>query len=165
LDNQIWSNFKKIRKKRGESLEQVASAIGINSSSLSRIENSKSPNVSFSTIYDLSRYYDIGIEKLISGDIEEKEELTSDKPDEIIVSEKDLPYYRVVLAAKNEGLSVVDTKTIIKLFKKISAAAQAANERDEFAKLAFRAKSSGLSREKFKNMVDFLIKNEEAEEK
>jgi len=165
LDNQIWSNFKKIRKKRGESLEQVASAIGINSSSLSRIENGKSPNVSFSTIYDLSRYYDISIEKLISGDIGEKEELTSDNNDEIIVSEKELPYYRVVLAATNEGLSPEETQTIINLFRKISAAAQAANERDEFAKLAFKAKSRGLSIEKFQNMIDFMVKNEETEDK
>lgn len=161
MDKQIWSNFKKVRKRKGESLEKVGKAIGINSSSLSRIENSKSPNVSFSTIYDLSRYYDISIEKLISGDIEEKEELISDNPDEIIVSEKELPYYRVAKEAKNEGLSVDETRTIIQLFKKISATAQAANARDQYSKIAFRAKSNGISEEKFKNMVDFMIRNEE----
>ena len=143
-------------------IDKRAVAIGINSSSLSRIENRKNPNVSFSTIYDLSRYYDLSLEKILSGDIEEHKSYNSDK---IIVSEKELPYYRVVLAAKNEGLSVVDTRTIIKLFKKISATAQAANARDQYSKNAFRAKSHGISEEKFKNMVDFLIRNEETEEK
>lgn len=161
MDKQIWSNFKKIRKRKGESLEKVGKAIGINSSSLSRIENAKSPNVSFSTMLNLSRYYEVGLEKIISGDIEKDEDSTAQNEEENIITKKELPYYRVAKEAKNEGLSVDETRTIIQLFTKISATAQAANARDQYSKIAFRAKSNGISEEKFKNMVDFMIRNEE----
>lgn len=165
MDKQIWSNFKKIRNKKGLSLKQVAKQIGINSSSLSRIENGKNPNVSFSTIYDLSRYYEVGLEKILSGDIDEEEDSTLQNEEENIITKKELPYYRVAKEAKNKGLSVDETRTIIQLFKKISATAQAANVQDEYSKIAYMAKSNGISEEKFKNMVDFMIRNEEVEDK
>lgn len=160
MNNQIFENLRAIRKKQGKSLEEVSSSIGIDISSLSRVETKKSPNVSFETIYNLSRYYDISLEKLVAGDIN-RDHFIDEEAEEIIISKEELPYYQVVKEAKKEGLSPKETKVIIDLFRKISCAAQISNVQDEFVQLAYRVKSTGISKEKFKYMIEFLIKNEE----
>jgi len=160
MNNQVWDNLRAIRKKQNKSLEEVAADVGIDSSSLSRIETKNSPNVSFEKIYELSRYYNVSLEKLVSENINE-ENLIDEESDEIIISESELPYYRVIREAKKEGLSPEETKTIINLFKKISAAAQSADIKDQYYKLAYKAKSNGVPEDKFKNMVEYMIKNEE----
>jgi transcriptional regulator with XRE-family HTH domain len=132
----------------------------MDASSLSRIETKNSPNVSFEKIYELSRYYNVSLDKLVSGDIEE-ENFIEEEPDKIVVSKNELPYYRVVQEAKSEGLSPEETKFIIKLFRKITGEIQGRNIADEYMKTAYMAKSQGVSESKFKNMVEYLIKNEE----
>lgn len=164
MNNLIFENLRFIRKKQGKSLEEVASSIGIDISSLSRIETKKSPNVSFETIFNLSRYYNISLEKLVAEDIND-DDLIDEESEKIIISEEELPYYEIIETAKKENFTVKETKAIMDLFKKISAAAQANNSQDEFSKLAFKAKANGVSEEKFQNMIDFLIKNEELEKK
>jgi transcriptional regulator with XRE-family HTH domain len=160
MDNQVWDNLRAIRKQQNKSLEKVALDLGMDASSLSRIETKNSPNVSFEKIYELSRYYNVSLEKLVSENINE-ENLIDEESDEIIISESELPYYRVIREAKKEGLSPEETKTIINLFKKISAAAQSADIKDQYYKLAYKAKSNGVPEDKFKNMVEYMIKNEE----
>lgn len=160
MNDQIWDNLRAIRKKQNRSLESVAEDLEMDASSLSRIETKNSPNVSFEKIYELSKYYNVSLDRLASGDIEE-ENFIDEEPDKIVVSKNELPYYRVVQEAKNEGLTAEETKTIINLFKKIAAVAQAGNIRDEYCKLANKAKSNGVSKDKFKNMIEYMIKNEE----
>lgn len=160
MNNQVWDNLRAIRKKQNKSLEEVAAAVEIDASSLSRIETKNSPNVSFEKIYELSRYYNVSLEELVSGDIK-KENIIDEEPDKIVVSKNEIPYYRVVQEAKKEGLSPEETKTIIDLFRKISAAAQSADIKDQYYQIAYKAKSNGVSEDKFKNMVEYLIKNEE----
>jgi transcriptional regulator with XRE-family HTH domain len=160
MNNRVWDNLRAIRKKQNKSLEEVAAAVEIDASSLSRIETKNSPNVSFEKIYELSRYYNVSLDRLVSGDIEGENFIEKDQ-DKIVVSKNELPYYRVVQAAKSEGLSPEETEVIINLFKKIAAVAQAGNIRDEYCKLANKAKANGVSEFKFKNMVEYLIKNEE----
>ncbi len=58
-------------------------------------------------------------------------------------------------------MSPDEAKIIINLFRKISAAAKSADIKDDYCKYAFKAKSSGVSEDKFKNMVEYLIKGEE----
>jgi len=160
MNNQIWDNLRAVRKQQNKSLEEVAEALEMDASSLSRIETKKSQNVSFEKIYELSRYYNVSLEKLVSGDIK-RENIIDEEPDEIVISKNELPYYRVVQEAKSEGLTAEEAKIIISLFKKIAAAAQAGNTQDTYSKIAYRAKDAGLSESKFQNMVEYLIKNEE----
>jgi len=160
MNNQVWDNLRAIRKKQNKSLESVAKDLGMAASGLSRIETKNSPNVSFEKIYELSRYYNVSLEKLVSGDIK-RENIIDEEPDEIVISKNELPYYRVVQEAKSEGLTAEEAKIIISLFKKIAAAAQAGNTQDTYSKIAYRAKDAGLSESKFQNMVEYLIKNEE----
>lgn len=159
MNNQIWNNLREIRKSKGLSLEQVAKEINIAPSSLSRLENSKSPNVSFKTIFDLSRYYDISLEKIISGKIEENKDFIYDNTEEITVSEEERPYYNMAMEARNEGLTVQQTRELISLFKKITSEIQRRNIPDEYCSLALKAKGHGISRSEFKSMVDILINN------
>ena len=162
MNNEMWSNLRKIRKKQNKSLEEVAEEVGLNASSLSRIETGKSAGVSFKTIYDLSRYYGVTLEKIVSEKIEDEEKVSNDQK-KIVISQDELPYYRVVQEAKNEGLTAEETKTIISMFKRIAAVAQAGNIRDEYCKLANKAKANGVSEFKFQNMVEYLITNERLE--
>jgi transcriptional regulator with XRE-family HTH domain len=158
LNDRIWANLKKIRNDKNKSLEEVATEIGINPSSLSRIENSKSPNVSFSTIYDLCSYYNVSLEKITSENMG-SEEFIPDKTERVIVSDEELPYYKVAKAAKNEGLTVKQTRELILLFKKITSEIKRSNISDEYCSLALKAKGHGISRSEFKSMVDILIHN------
>ena len=160
MDNQVWDNLRAIRKQQNKSLEKVALDLGMDASSLSRIETKNSPNVSFEKIYELSKYYNVSLDSLVSGDIE-GENYIDEESDKIVVSKNELPYYRVVQEAKSEGLSPEETKTIIDLFRKISAAAHSADLKDQYYKLAYKAKSNGVSEDKFKNMVEYLIRDEE----
>ena len=163
MNDQIWDNLRAIRKKQNRSLESVAEDLEMDASSLSRIETKNSPNVSLEKIYELSKYYNVSLDRLVSGDIEE-ENFIDEEPEKIVVSKNELPYYRVIQEAKSEGLSPEETKTIISLFKKIAATAQAGNTQDTYSKIAYKAKDAGLSESKFQNMVEYLIKNEELAE-
>jgi transcriptional regulator with XRE-family HTH domain len=160
LVNHIWANLKKIRNEKNESLERVSRKIGIAPSSLSRLENGKSPNVSFSTIYDLSRYYNVSLEKIISGNMESEGSILGTTK-EVKVSEGELPYYQVAKNAKKEGLTVQQTQELISLFRKITSEIQRKNIPDEYCNLAMKAKGHGISKSEFKSMVDILIQNKE----
>jgi transcriptional regulator with XRE-family HTH domain len=142
------------------SLEEVAREIEIAPSSLSRLENGKSPNVSFSTIYDLCSYYNVSLEKIVSEDME-SEEYIPDNTEKVTVSEEEMPYYQVAKEARDEGLTVQQTRELILLFKKITSEIQRRNIPDEYCSLALKAKGYGISKSEFKSMVDILIQNKE----
>lgn len=160
MNDQIWDNLRAIRKKQNRSLESVAEDLEMDASSLSRIETKNSPNVSFEKIYELSKYYNVSLDNLVSGDIND-ENIIDKEQDKIIISKNELPYYRVIQEAQKNGLSVKETKFIIKLFRKITGEIQGRNIADEYMKTAYMAKSHGVSESKFQNMVEYLIKNEE----
>ena len=160
MNNQVWDNLRAIRKQQNKSLEEVAAAVEMDASSLSRIETKNSPNVSFEKIYELSRYYNVSLEKLVSGDIN-SENIIDEEPDQIVVSKNELPYYRVVRAAIKEGLTVQQTRELISLFRKITSEIKRRNIPDEYCKQALKAKGEGISKSEFKSMVDILIQNRE----
>jgi len=160
LNDHIWANLKKIRNEKNMSLEEVAREIEIAPSSLSRLENGKSPNVSFSTIYDLCSYYNVSLEKIVSEDME-SEEYIPDNTEKVTVSEEEMPYYQVAKEARDEGLTVQQTRELILLFKKITSEIQRRNIPDEYCSLALKAKGYGISKSEFKSMVDILIQNKE----
>jgi transcriptional regulator with XRE-family HTH domain len=158
VNNEIWSNLRKVRKSQNKSLEDVAENVGLNTSSLSRIETGNSTSVSFKKIYDLSRYYNVSLEKLATGSIEEKNLYDKDS-DGITVSKEEMPYYSLAIEAKKEGLSVKDTKNLILLFKRITSEIQRRNIQDEYYNQALKAKGNGISEAEFSSMVDILIKS------
>ncbi|PTX14752.1 DNA-binding transcriptional regulator, XRE family [Halanaerobium congolense] len=160
MNDHIWANLKKIRNEKNMSLEEVAREIEIAPSSLSRLENGKSPNVSFSTIYDLCSYYNVSLEKIVSEDME-SEEYIPDNTEKVTVSEEEMPYYQVAKEARDEGLTVQQTRELILLFKKITSEIQRRNIPDEYCSLALKAKGYGISKSEFKSMVDILIQNKE----
>jgi len=156
MDNQIWENLRKIRKNKNKSLKEVSNSIGINTSSLSRIETGNSPSVSFETIYNLADYYNVSLEKLATSNINE-ENLSDKDTDEITISREEMPYYSLAIEAKKEGLSVEDTKNLILLFRKITSEIQRRNIKDKYFDLALKAKGNGISEAEFSSMVDILI--------
>ncbi|PTV94441.1 transcriptional regulator with XRE-family HTH domain [Halanaerobium saccharolyticum] len=160
MDNQIWENLRKIRKNKNKSLKEVSNSIGINTSSLSRIETGNSPSVSFETIYNLADYYNVSLEKLATSNINE-ENLSDKDTDEITISREEMPYYSLAIEAKKEGLSVEDTKNLILLFRKITSEIQRRNIKDKYFDLALKAKGNGISEAEFSSMVDIMIKNKE----
>jgi len=160
LNDHIWANLKKIRNEKNMSLEEISREIGIAPSSLSRLENGKSPNVSFSTIYNLCSYYNVSLERIVSEDME-SEEYIPDNTEKVTVSEEEMPYYKVVMEAKKEGLTVNQTQEIISLFKKITSEIQRRNIPDDYCNLALKLKGAGISRSEFRSIVDILIQNKD----
>lgn len=160
LNDHIWANLKKIRNEKNLSLEKVAKEIEIAPSSLSRLENGKSPNVSFSTVSKLTDFYNVSLEKITSRNMESNEYI-SDNTEKITVSEEEIPYYKVAMEAKKEGLTVNQTQEIILLFKKITSEIQRRNIPDEYCNLALKLKGAGISRSEFRSFVDIIIKNKE----
>jgi len=165
MDNRIWTNLRVLRKYNNKALKEVSEELGIDSSYLSRLERGENKNVSFEKIYNLASYYDVTIEQLVNEDLNNKDLNHYDKNDykENFIQREDIHYIKLIKAAKSENITPSEAEIIITLFKKISAAAQSSNIKDEYYKYAYKAKANGVSKEKFQNMIDFLIKNEEAE--
>ncbi|PTX14826.1 Transcriptional regulator, contains XRE-family HTH domain [Halanaerobium congolense] len=165
MDNQIWENLRLLRKDKNKSLKDVSEDLGIDLSYLSRLERGENKNVSFEKIYNLASYYNVTIEQLVNNDLNNFDLSNYDKNiyKENLIQKEDIHYIKLIKAAKSENISPSEAEVIIKLFKKISATAHSSNIKDEYSKYAYKAKESGVSKEKFKNMIEFLIKNEKAE--
>jgi transcriptional regulator with XRE-family HTH domain len=165
MDNQIWENLRLLRKDKNKSLKDVSEDLGIDLSYLSRLERGENKNVSFEKIYNLASYYNVTIEQLVNNDLNNFDLSNYDQNiyKENLIQKEDIHYIKLIKAAKSENISPSEAEVIIKLFKKISATAHSSNIKDEYSKYAYKAKESGVSKEKFKNMIEFLIKNEKAE--
>jgi transcriptional regulator with XRE-family HTH domain len=163
MEDQIWRNLRIIRKEiKKKSLQEIADQLKIDPGYLSKVERGMIQNASFEKIYELAELYEISLEDLVNQDFSNVDYKESEK---IVVDEENIAYYELGLYAKKEGITVEEAKTIINLFKKISAASQAANLKDEYYSLAAKAKANGVSEEKFSNMIDYLIRDEEIDSK
>lgn len=76
IKHNLSNNLRYLREKKGLSLQQLSSEIGINKQSLYNYENGVSPSVEY--ISRLSEYFKITVDSLINSDLEKNDKTKKD---------------------------------------------------------------------------------------
>lgn len=110
----LGAKLKELRRRKGQSLQQVADAVGSSKAHIWELETGKSKNPSIESLTKLAKHFNVSVAFLIGED-----PTSSDEAPELVVMYRDL-----------KGLTPDDRDTIRRLMEGLKARIKEKSEKD-----------------------------------